>query len=75
MKTGKDVVESPDGSWLLEVFAAPLHEGDGDKGVAEFGAERSLVLTAVRNMWELECLVKALDGIETVSGIAQLMRE
>ena len=78
LKTGQDVVESSDISWILEVFGDPVLitrasvEDDADE---KYGAPKAKVATAVRNMWELECLVKALDAIETVSGIAQLVRE
>lgn len=77
LKTGKDVVEGSDATWIEEIFADPVAHDQvpDDGGIAEFGASRARVKGAVRNMWELECLVKALDAIETVSGIAQLVRE
>ena len=78
LKTGQDVVESPDASWILEVIGDPAvvtRDSVDDDANEKYGAPNAQVATAVRNMWELECLVKALDAIETVSGIAQLVRE
>lgn len=46
---------------------------------AEFLEECSLgkdkLVTLVRNVWELECLVRALDSMETLSSLAGLSRE
>jgi nuclear pore complex protein Nup107 len=33
------------------------------------------LITLVRNLWELECLVRALDSMETLSSLAGLSRE
>ncbi|KAK4128252.1 hypothetical protein N657DRAFT_638684 [Parathielavia appendiculata] len=33
------------------------------------------LITLVRNLWELECLVRALDSMETLSSVAGLSRE
>jgi nuclear pore complex protein Nup107 len=33
------------------------------------------LITLVRNMWEFECLVRALDSMETLSSLAGLSRE
>jgi nuclear pore complex protein Nup107 len=33
------------------------------------------LISLVRNMWELECLVRALDSIETLASVAGLSRE
>lgn len=33
------------------------------------------LITLVRNVWELECLVRALDSMETLSSLAGLSRE
>jgi hypothetical protein len=33
------------------------------------------LVTLVRNVWELECLVRALDSMETLSSLAGLTRE
>lgn len=37
--------------------------------------EKSKLITTVRNLWELECLVRALDSMETLSSLAGLSRE
>ncbi|KAL2260163.1 hypothetical protein VTK26DRAFT_5934 [Humicola hyalothermophila] len=36
---------------------------------------RDKLVTLVRNVWELECLVRALDSMETLSSLAGLSRE
>lgn len=36
---------------------------------------RDKLVTLVRNLWELECLVHALDSMETLSSLAGLSRE
>jgi nuclear pore complex protein Nup107 len=33
------------------------------------------LINLVRNVWELECLVRALDAMETLSSVAGLNRE
>lgn len=33
------------------------------------------LITKVRNLWELECLVRALDSMETLSSLAEINRE
>ena len=50
---------------------------------AEFSAEfletcqmsKEKLINLVRNVWELECLVRALDSMETLSSLAGLSRE
>ena len=41
----------------------------------ECGIGKDRLITTVRNVWELECLVRALDSMETLSSLAGLSRE
>jgi hypothetical protein len=41
----------------------------------ECGLGKDKLITLVRNVWELECLVRALDSMETLSSLAGLSRE
>ncbi|KAK4197749.1 nuclear pore protein 84/107 [Triangularia verruculosa] len=41
----------------------------------ECGVSRDRLLNVVRNLWELECLVRALDSMETLSSMAGLSRD
>jgi nuclear pore complex protein Nup107 len=57
--------------WLEE-----FREGDyPEKFVEECGTSKEQLSATVRNMWELECLVRALDAMETLSSLAGLTRE
>lgn len=40
----------------------------------ETGLHREHLVYAVKNLWELECMVRALDSIETLASMAHLMR-
>ncbi|KAK3310350.1 nuclear pore protein 84/107 [Chaetomium strumarium] len=69
----------------------PVREASEDSGPdwfeefsnGEFTAEfleacqlgKDQLVTLVRNVWELECLVRALDSMETLSSLAGLSRE
>ncbi|KAL2130221.1 hypothetical protein VTI74DRAFT_6739 [Chaetomium olivicolor] len=69
----------------------PVREASEDSGPGwfeefasgEFSAEfleecklgKDKLITLVRNVWELECLVRALDSMETLSSLAGLSRE
>jgi nuclear pore complex protein Nup107 len=46
-----------------------------DGFLKECKAGKEELVTTVRNLWELECLVKALDSMETLSSLAGLSRE
>lgn len=37
--------------------------------------DKERITTLVQNVWELECLVRALDAIETIASAAGLSRE
>jgi nuclear pore complex protein Nup107 len=39
------------------------------------GMDQDQLTTMVRNLWELECLVRVLDAMETLSSLAGLSRE
>lgn len=41
----------------------------------ECGMGKDKLIAIVRNVWELECLVRALDSMETLSSLAGLSRE
>ncbi|KAK3996460.1 nuclear pore protein 84/107 [Cladorrhinum sp. PSN332] len=41
----------------------------------ECNASRDSLVSTVKNLWELECLVRALDAMETLSSLAGLSRE
>ncbi|KAK4682005.1 Nucleoporin nup84 [Podospora pseudoanserina] len=41
----------------------------------ECGVSRDRLLNVVRNLWELECLVRALDSMETLASMAGLSRD
>ncbi|KAK0729412.1 nuclear pore protein 84/107 [Apiosordaria backusii] len=41
----------------------------------ECGMSRDRLLNVVRNLWELECLVRALDSMETLASMAGLSRD
>jgi nuclear pore complex protein Nup107 len=69
----------------------PIREASEDSGpgwfeefaTGDFPAEfleacqmgKDKLITLVRNVWELECLVRALDSMETLSSLAGLSRE
>ncbi|KAK3945262.1 nuclear pore protein 84/107 [Diplogelasinospora grovesii] len=57
--------------WFDEFANAELPEDF----LEECNADKEELTTVVRNMWELECLVKALDSMETLSSLASLNRE
>ncbi|KAK0730538.1 nuclear pore protein 84/107 [Lasiosphaeris hirsuta] len=46
-----------------------------DEYLEKCGAGLEQLTTMVKNMWELECLVRTLDSIETLSSLAGLTRE
>ncbi|KAK3695243.1 107-domain-containing protein [Podospora appendiculata] len=43
--------------------------------INESNTDMDELTSTVRNMWELECLVKALDSMETLSSLAGITRE
>ena len=57
--------------WFADFAASELPE----ELLALYAGDKEAVITQVRNMWELECLVKALDSMETLSSLAGLARE
>lgn len=65
--------EEDDGSieWFFEFTTSELPE----ELLARYAGDKDALVAHVRNMWELECLVKALDSMETLSSVAGLARE
>ncbi|KAL2290858.1 hypothetical protein FJTKL_14812 [Diaporthe vaccinii] len=59
---------------LLTNEHALLGEVQEDE-VEDLGATQMRLALAIKNMWELQCFVMALDGIETVGTLAQLAQE
>jgi len=60
------------GPGWFEEFA----EGDFPEDfLTECGTDKDRLVTTVRNMWELECLIRALDAMETLSSLAGITRE
>ncbi|KAL1883848.1 hypothetical protein VTK73DRAFT_7636 [Phialemonium thermophilum] len=58
-------------AWFEEFEGAELPEDL----LEQCGLSREELVTLVRNLWELECLVRALDSMETLSSVAELSRE
>jgi nuclear pore complex protein Nup107 len=56
--------------WFLEFANSPAI----DEVAQETGLHREHLVYAVKNVWELECMVRALDQIETLASLAHLMR-
>ncbi|OIW34731.1 hypothetical protein CONLIGDRAFT_607586 [Coniochaeta ligniaria NRRL 30616] len=56
--------------WFNEFAASPLV----DEVAQEVGLHKDPFLYAFKNLWELECMVRALDAIETLASMAHLMR-
>jgi len=56
--------------WFNEFADSPAIEEVAE----ETGLHREHLLYAVKNLWELECMVRALDSIETLASMAHLMR-
>lgn len=56
--------------WFDEFAASPLV----DEVVQETELHKDHFLYAVKNLWELECMVRALDTIETLASMAHLVR-
>lgn len=67
----RDATEEPGPGWFEEFangeFPAEFLES------CQMGKEQ--LINLVRNVWELECFVKALDSMETLSSLAGLSRE
>lgn len=59
---------------LLTNEHALLGEVQEDE-VEDLSATQMRLALAIKNMWELQCFVMALDGIETVGTLAQLAQE
>lgn len=63
--------EDGDTAWFEDFESAEFSE--------EFLEECNLgsdeLITQVKNLWELECLVRALDSMETLSSLAEISRE
>jgi nuclear pore complex protein Nup107 len=63
--------EDPGPDWIEDFDSTEIP----DEILREYKTDRTELSTSVRNLWELECLVKALDVMETLSSYAQLSRE
>lgn len=72
----KDVGESPEDfiNELLTDEHALLGEID-DVGEEEQAVSQTRLALAIKNMWELQSFVMALDGIETVGTLTQFVQE
>jgi len=57
--------------WFEDFTAVELP----DDLLRESNTSAEELTNTVRNMWELECLVRALDSMETLSSLAGITRE
>ncbi|KAL2158572.1 hypothetical protein VTH06DRAFT_4339 [Thermothelomyces fergusii] len=67
----KDASEDSGPGWFEEFAGSDLPAEFLEK--CQLSKDR--LITLVRNVWELECLVRALDSMETLSSLAGLSRE
>lgn len=56
--------------WFDEFAASPVVQ----EVAQENGMHKDYLVYTVKNLWELECMVRALDSIETLASMAHLMR-
>ncbi|KAK3394840.1 nuclear pore protein 84/107 [Podospora didyma] len=63
--------EDPNPGWFEEFADADL----SDDFLAACNLDKERLTTVLRNVWELECLVRALDSVETLSSLAVISRE
>lgn len=56
--------------WFNELATSPLV----DEIASILELQKEHFLYAVKNLWELECMVRALDSIETLASMAHLSR-
>lgn len=56
--------------WFAEFVDSP----ELDEVTQETGMHKEHIVYAVKNLWELQCMVRALDSIETLASMAHLMR-
>lgn len=56
--------------WFSDFVDSP----ELDEVAQETGFQKEHIVYAVKNLWELECMVRALDSIETLASMAHLMR-
>ncbi|KAK4232210.1 nuclear pore protein 84/107 [Podospora fimiseda] len=66
-----DAGEDPSPAWFEQFANGQLPEDF----LEECNVSRDSLVTTVKNLWELECLVRALDAMETLSSLAGLSRE
>lgn len=72
LPTALESSQGEDGAgWFEEFSQSEIPE----EFLEECGTDKERLLTTVRNMWELECLVRALDAMETLSSIAGMTRD
>lgn len=67
----RDSNDEPGTGWFSDFSTCELP----DDFLQECGTDRDALLTTVKNLMELECLVRALDSMETLSSLAGLSRE
>lgn len=63
--------EESDTAWYEDFETAEFP----DEFLEECNLTNNELLNQVRNLWELECLVRALDSMETLSSLAEISRE
>lgn len=67
----RDAAEDPGPGWFDEFTSSDFP----DDFLEACRLSKGKLTTLVRNVWELECLVKALDSIESLSSLAGISRE
>ena len=58
-------------AWFEDFLATDFSEDF----LNEYNTDKERLTTTVRNLWELECLVRALDSMETLASLAGIARE
>jgi nuclear pore complex protein Nup107 len=66
-----DAGDQPSATWFQEFESAVIP----DDLLEECHLDREELITKVKNLWELECLVRALDAMETLASLAEISRE
>ncbi|KAK4143281.1 nuclear pore protein 84/107 [Dichotomopilus funicola] len=67
----RDAAEDPGPGWFDEFTSSDFP----DDFLEACRLSKGKLITLVKNVWELECLVKALDSIESLSSLAGISRE
>jgi hypothetical protein len=77
-KTGfaSNVQDEPDPSWWDEVFSKNgVSDRMDEDSFVHLGLSKEEVAGHARPLWELECLVNAMDCVETTAAIAEAHRQ